>query len=192
MAGKKRMNFKRRRENKTDYKKRLQLLSSSKPRLVVRITNKRIIAHVVSFDFKGDKTLASADSKDLKAFGFDYGKRGAKNSTAAYLVGLLCGKRAVAAGHKEAILDMGLKSPTKGNKAFATLKGAVDAGLNIPHGNETTPPEQRIAGKNPQVFAAVKEKILTTKVEKVKEKPVEKTKAEPEEGKQTKTTKQKK
>ncbi|HLC81226.1 MAG TPA: 50S ribosomal protein L18, partial [Candidatus Nanoarchaeia archaeon] len=38
--------YRRRRELKTDYHKRLKLLSSSKPRLVVRFTNRKIISQV--------------------------------------------------------------------------------------------------------------------------------------------------
>ena len=66
------MPFRRRREGKTNYKKRLKLLLSKKPRLVVRKSLKYIRAQIVEFDKKGDKTLASAFSRELKKLGWKY------------------------------------------------------------------------------------------------------------------------
>jgi large subunit ribosomal protein L18 len=63
-------NYKRRREGKTDYAKRLEMLKSRQPRLVVRKSNKCVIVQVVEFGEKGDKTLACANSFDLGKFGF--------------------------------------------------------------------------------------------------------------------------
>ena len=56
-----------------------------------------------------------------------------KNTSGAYLTGFLLGKKAVAEGIELAVLDIGLKSALKGAKIFAVLKGAVNAGLNVPY-----------------------------------------------------------
>ena len=55
---------------------------------------------------------------------------------AAYLTGLLCGLKAKVKGIEEAILDIGLISPTKGSKIFAVLSGVLDAGVDVPHSEE--------------------------------------------------------
>jgi len=71
-----------------------------------------------------------------------------KNITAAYLTGYLCGKKALKEGITDAVLDIGLKSPIKGSKIFAALKGAVDAGLEIPHNDVILPEDSRIQGEH--------------------------------------------
>jgi len=55
----------RRREGKTDYRKRLRLLKSRKTRIVVRNSLKNICVQFVGYDEVGDKILASAISKEL-------------------------------------------------------------------------------------------------------------------------------
>ncbi|MEM5790957.1 MAG: 50S ribosomal protein L18 [Candidatus Aenigmatarchaeota archaeon] len=157
-----RIQFKRRREGKTDYKRRLKLLSSKKPRLVVRKSLKYIRAQIIEFDKKGDKTIASAFSKELEKFGWKYSF---KNLPASYLTGLLIGKRAIEKGVKEAILDIGLYPSTKGSKIYACGKGALDAGLKIPIKEEILPSEERIKGEHivkdlPKTFEEIKKKIL--------------------------------
>jgi large subunit ribosomal protein L18 len=139
------MPFKRRREGKTDYRKRLRLLYSEKPRLVVRKTSKHIIAQVVEFDEKGDKILVSATSQELKKFGWT---GSTKNLPSAYLLGLLIGKKTVRKNIKSAVLDIGLARSVKGSRIYAVLKGALDAGLSIPHSPEILPSEDRISGKH--------------------------------------------
>src|SRR3989344_7695497 len=99
------VHFKRRREGKTDYAKRLALLKSGKPRLVVRKTNRFVIVQVISWTEKGDQTVACATSKALGNFGF----QGKSNSPSAYLTGLLCGVKAKAKGVGEIVLDVGLQ-----------------------------------------------------------------------------------
>ncbi|MEM4255299.1 MAG: 50S ribosomal protein L18 [Candidatus Norongarragalinales archaeon] len=153
------VHFKRRREGKTDYAKRLAFVKSGKPRLVVRKTNRFIIAQITSWGEKGDSTLASVTSKALNAFGFN----GKANTPSAYLTGLLCGVKAKAKGVGEIVLDVGLHSPTKGSVVFAVLKGAVDAGLKANFGQEKMPSEERLSGKHlgsDAQFAQAKQKIL--------------------------------
>jgi large subunit ribosomal protein L18 len=162
------MPFRRRREGKTDYKKRLKLLLSKKPRLVVRKSLKYIRAHIVEFDKKGDRTLAFAFSKELKKFGWNYA---CDNLPASYLTGLLIGKRALEKGIKEAVLDLGLSPSTKGSRIYACVKGALDAGLKVKVSEKVLPSEERIRGlhiasylpkfKNiAQDFESIKRKIL--------------------------------
>jgi large subunit ribosomal protein L18 len=126
-----RVQLRRRREGKTDYQARKAFVVSRKPRLVARSSLKNTIAQIVVAKPYGDVVLASAHSKELvKKFGW---KAATGNVPAAYLTGLLCGLKAKANGVAEAILDIGLVSPTKGSKVFATLSGVVDAGVVVPH-----------------------------------------------------------
>ncbi len=147
---KKRLKFKRRRLGITDYRKRLRLLLSGKPRLVVRKTLNNIIAEIAVFDPRGDKILAYADVVELRR---KYGWKAHANLPAAYLVGYLIGKKALAKGVKEAVLDIGRIKATKGGKVFAVLKGAVDAGLEVPHSPEVLPAMERIKGRHIAEYA---------------------------------------
>ncbi|MCD1293494.1 50S ribosomal protein L18 [Methanocella sp. CWC-04] len=138
--------FRRRREGKTDYHQRLKLIVSKKPRLVVRKTLNQIIAQVIIAKPDGDYVLASATSKDLTK-DFDY-KGATKNTSAAYLTGMLAGFRALEAGVEEAVLDAGLATNRKGSRVYAALKGAIDAGLEIPCDEEIFPSDERIRGEH--------------------------------------------
>lgn len=172
--------FRRRRLNVTDYKKRLALLSSRKPRLVTRVTNRRAIAQIVVSDPDNlqDKTVVCADSIDLKNIGL---MKWRKSTGACYLVGLMCGARASASGTKEAVLDFGLRTPTHGGRVFAILKGAIDGGLKIPHDPVVFPKEERLVSKiGAEEFKKLRDTILAGT--KVKEKKIEKK----EEGKKAK------
>jgi len=141
----------RRREGKTNYYKRYKMLRSAKPRFVVRKTNKYIIVQVVYATPLGDYTLVAAHSRELvKYFGW---RGGTKNTPAAYLTGLLAGLRAVKLGIVEAVPDIGLHRPTKGAKIFATIKGAIDAGMKIPCSAEVIPSEDRIRGETIAKYA---------------------------------------
>ncbi|MGQ9507248.1 MAG: 50S ribosomal protein L18 [Candidatus Bathycorpusculaceae bacterium] len=143
--------FRRRREGKTNYKSRKALVLSGKPRLVTRITLKNVIAQIITAKPHGDEVLVSAHSKELtKTYGW---KASRKNISAAYLTGLLCGLKAKAKGIKEAILDIGLHSPSKGARVFAVLKGVLDAGVNVPYGEEKLPDEKRIKGEHIAKYA---------------------------------------
>ncbi len=137
--------YRRRREGKTNYRKRLKLLLSRKPRLVVRITNRRIIAQIVEYNPDGDRVLIGVDSSMLTRYGW---KGDLNNTPAAYLTGLLIAKKALKMGIREAILDIGLHTPTRGGRVFAVLKGAVDGGLSIPHSPDVLPEDSRIRGEH--------------------------------------------
>ncbi|CEG11928.1 50S ribosomal protein L18P [groundwater metagenome] len=135
--------YRRRRENKTNYKKRLNLLKSKSIRLVIRPTNKYIIAQLVDFHPDGDKIMCSANSKELKKLGWNIS---CSNTPAAYLTGFLCGLKAIKISNTDAILDIGIKISTKGSKIYAVGKGAVDAGMKIPLSDEILPDEKRLKG----------------------------------------------
>ncbi len=137
--------YRRRREDKTNYKKRIKLLLGEKPRLVIRKSLKNMVVQLVSFDAKGDKVITSANTKELKKYNWNFT---GGNLPSAYLIGLLAGKKAVQEKHKEAIVDLGLQSPIKGSRLYAALKGAVDAGMSIPHDKETFPSDTRIKGEH--------------------------------------------
>lgn len=155
----------RRREGRTNYRKRLKLLMSKKVRFVVRITNQRIIAQMISYSPNGDRVLVNLSSEKLREFGW---KGDLNNTPAAYLTGLLTGKMALKLGIKEAILDIGLRSPVKGSRVFAALRGAIEAGLEIPHDEEILPDDSRIHGEhiakfyemNPEKFGEYKKRGL--------------------------------
>ncbi|MEK6899538.1 MAG: 50S ribosomal protein L18 [Nanoarchaeota archaeon] len=128
--------YRRKRELKTRYSKRLKLLLSGKKRVVVRLTNTRVIAQLVEFTPKGDKVLLGVDSSALKQFGWTYS---AKSIPAAYLTGLSLGVKAKEKKiNEEVVLDTGLRSPLHKGRTYAFLKGAVDAGLKVPHENKTS------------------------------------------------------
>mgnify|MGYP003729028873 CR=1 FL=1 len=137
--------LRRRREKRTDYRLRLRLLKSGRPRLVARISLKHVRAQVVEFDPRGDRVIASAESKELEKYGW---KGGTSNTPAAYLVGFLCGSRAKKKGVGECVLDIGLHDPTPQAKVFAVLKGAVDSGLSVPHWEGILPTRERIRGQH--------------------------------------------
>jgi large subunit ribosomal protein L18 len=129
-----RVKLRRRREGRTDYQARKALIISGKPRLVTRASIKNITVQIVTAKPKGDEVLAAANSRELiKNFG---GKAPTGNTPAGYLTGYLAGLKAKAAGVEEAIYDIGLVAPTKGSKIFAVLNGVLDAGIEIPHGEE--------------------------------------------------------
>ncbi|MEM2105618.1 MAG: 50S ribosomal protein L18 [Candidatus Bathyarchaeia archaeon] len=150
--------FRRRREGKTDYRKRKALIISGKPRLVIRPSLKNVIAQVIVAEPEGDKVLVSAHSRELEEFGW---KAPRGNIPAAYLTGLLCGLRAKSNGVEEAILDIGLNSPSKGARVFAALKGFLDAKVEAPHSEEKLPDEKRISGEHIAEYA----KILASNME---------------------------
>ena len=144
--------FGRRRRQQTDYRKRLSLLKSRLPRVVIRVSNARVIMQVVEFLSDGDKVLLSVNSAQLASFGW---KHGTRNMPAAYLTGYLLGKRAKVA---DCIIDTGLVQPLKGSVMYAAIKGAVDAGLNVRVSEEIFPSEERAFGSHIAKYAETLQK----------------------------------
>ncbi|MCX6695671.1 MAG: 50S ribosomal protein L18 [Candidatus Altiarchaeota archaeon] len=163
--------YRRKREGKTDYKKRLNLLKSGKTRLVVRPSNKHMFVQLVDYTEEGDRVVSCASSKELSGFGWTHST---SNTPAAYLTGLLCGVKGKGKKVSEAVLDNGLLTAIKGSRLFAALKGCLDAGVVIPVGTEILPDESRIQGQHiashversksiASDFTKVKEAILKSK-----------------------------
>jgi large subunit ribosomal protein L18 len=129
-----RVQLRRRREGKTDYQARKAFVISRKPRLVTRGSLNNATVQIVIAKATGDEVIAAANSRELvKLFGW---KAPTGNVPAAYLTGLLCGLKAKSKGVKEAILDLGLITPSKGAKVFAMQNGVIDAGITVPHSEE--------------------------------------------------------
>lgn len=127
-----------------------------KARLVVRITNRKVICSIVKAFLDGDRTIAYADSTELKNYGVTFGLT---NQFAAYATGFLCARRVLQSNGLESIykptkltgeysitkdideehvayrayLDIGLARSSRGANVFIAMKGASDAGLQIPH-----------------------------------------------------------
>jgi large subunit ribosomal protein L5e len=168
--------YRRRREGKTDYYARQRLVlqdknkyNSPKFRLVVRFTNKDIVAQIVYSKLVGDVVVAAAYAHELPNYGI---KVGLTNYAAAYCTGLLVARRVLSAynladkyiGVTEAdgeffeieenedgprpfraLLDVGLVRTTTGARVFGALKGAVDGGLEVPHTEKRFPGYDREA-----------------------------------------------
>ena len=154
--------FKRRRENKTNYRKRLALLKSKKTRLVIRRSLSNISVQFINFVPEGDQTVAEANSTELKKLGWV--RTG--NVPASYLTGLLAGKKAKNKKIEEAVLDMGLQISTKGSRIYAALKGVLDSGIKVPCSEEILPSEDRIKGRHiskdlEKQFEEIKNKIVS-------------------------------
>ena len=150
MKRKFKLDYKRKLEGLTDYKKRIRLLSSKKLRFVVRITLNSINTQIIEFNTKGDKVIVSANSNQLKKFGYNLHTG---NIPAAYLTGVLLGLKSKHKGIKEAILDTGLKNPTPQSTLYSAMKGAIDAGIKIPHNEETLKETSRFKGKHIEEYA---------------------------------------
>ena len=142
--------FRRKREGKTYYRKRLKLLMSNKYRIVIRKSLKNIQISLVFFNPKGDQILLTVNSKSLSKLGW---KGDSGNISSAYLTGMLAAKKSKEKGIEEAILDLGFDKSVKGTRIYAALAGAIDAGLKIPHDQEMFPKKERIAGEHIAKYA---------------------------------------
>ncbi len=154
---------KRRRECRTNYKKRLNLLKGERPRLVFRRTNKYLIAqYVVSKEAK-DKILFGITSKELIKYGWPESSAGSlKSIPASYLTGLLISKEIIKKKLEHPIVDFGMLRTLHKTRIFAFLKGLIDGGLDIKCPKESFPEEERIKGrdlKNKILFEEIKSKI---------------------------------
>ncbi|KAG8630799.1 hypothetical protein KVT40_002418 [Elsinoe batatas] len=165
--------YKRRRAGKTDYYARKRLINQAKNkynapkyRLVIRFTNRDIIAQIVTSEITGDKVFMAAYAHELKRYGITHGLT---NWAAAYAVGLLLARRTLKKlgldesfeGVEEAdgefklteeaevdgetrrpfkaYLDVGLTRTSTGARVFGAMKGASDGGLYIPHSEKRFP-----------------------------------------------------
>lgn len=142
--------YRRKRQGKTDYKTRRKLLTGMQARIVARRSLKNLWLQVVQFMPTGDKVLLTAHSHELRKLGW---KGALNNLPAAYLCGLLLGKKAKQKKITTAVFDIGLNVSVKGAVWYAALKGIVDAGVHVPHAKEVLPSEQRIKGEHIAAWA---------------------------------------
>jgi len=89
--------FRRRHQGKTDYFARRRLViqdkdkyNTPKYRLIVRITNSRVIAQVAFATIQGDRIFTQAESSELRRFGLT---AGLTNYASSYATGLLVARR---------------------------------------------------------------------------------------------------
>jgi len=179
--------YKRRRECKTDYYARKRLIiqdknkyNTPKYRLVVRLSNRDIICQIFFADLTHDVCVAAAYSHELPAYGINHGLT---NYAAAYATGLLLARRVNKKFNLEyegkvdvdgedynveeegdaapfkALLDVGLRRTTTGNRIFGALKGACDGGLYVPH-NDRRFPGTKKEGKDFNPDAAIHRKYI--------------------------------
>ena len=179
-----RVGFRRRREMKTDYKRRLALLKSGETRVVVRTTNRNVIVQFVNYVESGDQVVATAEARELPEMGY---KAAGNNTPSAYLTGRLAATRAKEAGITEGVLDLGRASPHKGGVIFGALKGVIDGGVEVPAG-DVFPTEERIRAEQlgeekAAAFAASYQKIVGSELPPKAEKPKAKGKGGDQKGK---------
>jgi large subunit ribosomal protein L18 len=137
----------------------MNLLKAKTPRLVVRKSNRYIIAHIVESKEAQDKTLCYVNSKELSKEGWTFSF---KNVPAAYLTGIIIAKKAKEKGIKKVILDISRYTSTKASKLYAVVEGAIDGGLEINCKKEILPSKERIYGehtKNADKIKKIVEKL---------------------------------
>lgn len=148
----------RRLQAKTDYKARFGLLKSGQPRLVIRKTNRYILAQLVISEQAQDRVIASASSQELQAKGWPTKQAGSlKSLPAAYLTGALIAKK-VLKQYKSAIVDFGMQRNIHKSRLYAVVQGAVEAGFSVPHNPEVFP-SVRLAAHPLAAELKLKEKL---------------------------------
>lgn len=111
--------------------------------VTARVSNENALVQVLRSAKSGDNVIASAHGRELIRYGW-LGSR--KSIPACYLIGLLAGKKAAAAGIKECILYTGNRQFS--SRIAACVKGLIDGGVNVPVGEDALPGEERISGKH--------------------------------------------
>ena len=145
----KRIQKRRRRENKTDYAKRIKLLKGGKPRIVFRKSNRYVVAQYVKSSEAQDKVEFGVTSRDLIGFGWPKESSGSlKSIPAAYLTGFLMGKKILDKKAENPIIDFGMNRMLYKTKTYAFLKGVIDSGIKIDSKEEIFPEQDRIEGKH--------------------------------------------
>lgn len=141
-----RMIRRRKRTSTTNYKKRIAALKSGIRRVVVRRSNRSITMQVIEYDKNGDKTLASANSRELRGIGWEP----RSNIPTAYLTGMLLASK-LKDKDSDYILDIGLYRPVKNSVVFAAARGFKDNGANLKGSIEFD--ESRLSGEHIQKYA---------------------------------------
>ena len=122
----------RKRERKTNYRKRVKYISSGKTRIVLRVSNKNLKIQAINFGEKGDICIGGVNSLDLKSLGWN---APTGNLYSSYLTGLLFGSK-LKSKIKEGIIDTGLRTVRKNTRLSAAIKGISDSGIDIPFSEE--------------------------------------------------------
>ena len=151
-----RISFRRRREGKTNYHRRLKLIISRRKRLVIRCSNKHTVVQVVDALIQGDKILTQSHSSQLeKHFGWVYNSG---NMPSAYLAGYLCGLRTKKAKIDDIILDIGII--VHNERIKSAFRGFLDAGNEVPHDEKWFPEslEGRVNGSHIETYAKLLKK----------------------------------
>ena len=151
-----RISFRRRREGKTNYHRRLKLIISRRKRLVIRCSNKHTTVQIVEALVQGDKILSQSHSSQLeKQFAWVHN---AGNMPSAYLSGYLCGLRAKKAKIQDIILDIGII--VHNERIKAAFRGFLDAGIEVPHDEKWFPKnlEERVNGSHVETYAKLLKK----------------------------------
>ena len=143
--------FRRRREGKTDYRKRRGIIVGKNPFLSVRISGRFVYSQILSPTSEGDLTLCAASSRDLeKKFGW---KGSSKSVPGAYLTGFYLGQLAGEKKIKNAVLYSGVGRFVHGSRLASVINGAKDAGLEVKVDEESLPDESRLKGSHIAEFA---------------------------------------
>lgn len=158
----KKIDRRRRREGKTDYSKRINLLKSEASRIAFRKTNKYLIVQYIKSKEAKDSVEFGTDSRVLLKYGWPEKARGSlKSIPAAYLLGVLIAKK-ITDKRNLPIVDMGMIGSVHKSRAYAFVKGLVDSGIAVKHKEGIFPDETRIKGehmKNKIPFDEIKSKI---------------------------------
>ncbi len=139
------MPLKRRRLNKTDYRKRLALIKTGVPRAVIRKSLIHMRVDIVEYRPSGDRVISHGCTIELKKYGW---KGPTGNIPSAYLAGYMSGLRAKKKGITKAHADLGLQKPVKGGRLMAAIKGLIDAGLEVPVDEDMLPDESHLKGEH--------------------------------------------
>ncbi|MEM0287708.1 MAG: 50S ribosomal protein L18 [Nitrososphaerota archaeon] len=142
--------FRRKRERKTDYKKRRAAVVSKLPLLNVFLSSKYVYAHIVKPEVQGDKIISSANSQQLRRLGW---MGSGKSIPACYLTGLLLAKRTKLTDMNDVIVYTGMLGYRSGSRIAAVVKGAKDGGLKVLADEESFPEDERISGKHISDYA---------------------------------------
>lgn len=142
--------FRRRREGKTDYRKRRGMIFGRTPFLAVRVSGRYIYAQILKPAPQGDLTLCSASSRNLAKFGW---KGSAKNLPSAFLTGYHLGKLAKEKKVNDVILYSGVGRFVHGSRIASVVKGAKEAGLDISVGEDILPADERVKGTHVEEYA---------------------------------------
>lgn len=143
--------FRRRREGKTDYRKRRGVVVGKQPFLSIRISGRYIYGQVLKPTATGDVTLCAASSRDLaQKFGW---KGSPKSLPGAYLTGYQLGSVAKQRGVSGAVVYTGVGRFVHGSRIASVIAGAKDAGLEMEINEDSLPDEKRLKGEHISSFA---------------------------------------